>query len=794
MAKAMDWEHLLPSEYVRLVNSTEAGPECTNRRRVGRMRDTYGMKVTDAQGKINIFKALPIRFERLLQVIDKPKFDKAAWEQERDRERRAKIADIGKIPQIPKFIQLPDGTMYPGHKLRDECDASLYRFAEICHPDVLYLPMSDDHWTMVADIETVLDRGGKRAKAYQRGFGKTAWCKLGMEWGGLTGRTDFVFLIGKSESEAYKIQRGIKRAFETNKMIRQLYPEVGYVMHLLSKNPRGNHTYKGEVLKCQQIEDLFVLPYLKGSPSSELVFGCSGIFGGYRGAHFEDSDGNWRRVKHVMLDDPQDDTMARNPETVAKVLSLLRGAIEELGGPGRKMGIVVPCTCIKDGCFASQITDRMGDYADYLGVRQPAMDSLPTCLDPDNELGLPRHWERYVEIRKQELAQGEEEHPMATEYYREHHEEMNHGASVRWRERFEWPHIDALQELMHMYFDKRDEFFAEFQQDPQDKSAAANYLNEQQLAHCFNGLDRGQIPDDVYKLTAAIDLQEDVLYWMVIGWAKDLTGYIIAHGTTPDQPPGRFAHQNVQRRIPNWIAQQDPENAHTWESERELALTLCCDLLLQGFPRDGKNDMIVDTIFVDARWPKVDDLCRRVAATEKYRGIVVPAGGQYVGPNAQAISRKRLQKGQARVDRNCEWYMDNVAVDVDGNGKFVVVKQVEFDANFYRTHVQKALAKNLKKGDGKPKRGRISYHGQRPNKFLASHFAAKSVELKPGNRRDLEVWIPKPNRDQDHWLDTLVMCRIAAEYEGLRLESQEQPRTGSAKTRQVTQADVPFRN
>lgn len=772
---------LNPAEFLRIVNGTELG-QATTRKRLDRMREAHGMRVENAAGKIDLIRVLPVRWDALKKVLGKPKFDKAAWENERDRARRDAQQDIGEIPECSD------------PELAKQCTESLEVYARTIHPRVVHLEWSPDHYTLCKDLQHIIENGGKRAKAYQRGFGKTAWGKIAIEWGIVTGRVPYALFISKNEGEATKIREGMLRRLRTNKKLRALFPRVGWVLWKVSQNPRQVFRYKGDAIKLQRLDDMIVLPVIEGSPASEAILQVSGIEGAVRGSHYDTEDGRTLRPTHILVDDPQDEKMARNPETVKKIVETIEGAVEELSGPDTRLALFMPCTCIKEGCVASIFTDRLVKGA-YLGVRQPALDSMPTCLDPDNALGFKLHWQKYAEIRAEDFAMGDDEHTRATDYYRRHRDEMKHGAEVRWEARIEDPCIDALQFLMNKYLDKPDAFFAEYQQDPVDKSAGANYLNDEQMKHCFNGLGRMQAPPDVTRVVAAIDVQEHVLYWMVVGWADDMTGYILGWGTTPEQPPGQFAHQQVQRRITEHVARLDPENAHTWESERRFAIAKCVDALLEPIPRTDSDteDLRVDTIMIDARWEKIEAECLKLALRPKYRGILIPAGGQFVSPNNVAMARRSLKKGQTRADRSCEWIMDPHAVEVDE--QWHRVKMVEFDANSYRTQVQKGLAKNLKTDGTKKKRGRISFAGRKPQAFLASHLSAKRVELKEGTRRSCEVWINKIGRDQDHWLDDLVMCRVGAEFSGLRLDSDPKPRTGkkSESRKPITQDDIPFK-
>lgn len=774
----MNFSAMSEAEYLAILNTEFE--EATTPSRLRRLKDAYGFRVKTKKGKLNALGIAPIQWRRLWDAIEKSDsgFDKDAYDREQQIARREKLRDIGSIPAVSDPA------------LRAECDAKLEVFLKTAFPKIFHIEWSEDHYQLCDSLQTAIEKGGKRAVAYQRGFGKTQFCIGAIIWGILTGRLPMVMLISKNEEEAAGIQNGIQRRLETNKQLIALYPEICWVMATLRKSAQ-KRSYRGNPIEVKTGE-LLVLPVVeievevdgvkqwRKAPGSEGVIKCCGIeSGSIRGSYYDRSDETTVRPKLVLLDDPQDEKSAKNPDTVKKLIEIIEGAIEGLNGPNERLAIFMPCTCIAPNDLAFQFTDRKKKET-WLGIRQPALESFPTELFKEAEGKTRNLWYQYDAIRREDLALGDDEHKRATLFFVQNREAMIAGASVRWKNRVEPPFVDPVQYLVTKFLSNRASFMAEFQQDPLDTSANVAYLNESQLEEVFNGMDRGFIPEGVERVVCAVDIQEHVLYWKLVAWAPGFTGFISNWGAWPEQPPGRFDHHNVSRKISQEIARLYPGGSFTWIEEREQALRLLCRWLLEPI-RQGERLIQVDAVALDARWEKIEDVCLKIAGEEEFRGRVIPCGGQFVGPNRPSISNKTLEKTQSRVDRECEWVMSSKP-----NGMYFV----EFDADHYRTRVQTGLAKMYAR---KTAPGRISYNGTKGSKFLASHLAAKRVEMMEGQRRTIEHWKNKPGADQDHWLDCLVMCLVMAEHEGMRASgiAAKRPKTRTAVRQVITQADVP---
>jgi len=87
----------------------------------------------------------------------------------------------------------------------------------------------------------------------------------------------------------------------------------------------------------------------------------------------------------------------------------------------------------------------------------------------------------------------------------------------------------------------RDEaaFFAEYQNEPLVPDEEAGLLTAAEIAAKTNGRTRGDIPAETPRLRAAyltmfIDVQQKALYWTLVAWEPNFTGYVVDYGTRPD--------------------------------------------------------------------------------------------------------------------------------------------------------------------------------------------------------------------------------------------------------------------
>jgi len=165
-------------------------------------------------------------------------------------------------------------------------------------------------------------------------------------------------------------------------------------------------------------------------------------------------------------------------------MDTLNGAILNLAGPGQKIAGVMPCTVIRPGDMADQILDR-DKHPTWQGERTKLVYSFPT-----NE----KLWDRYAQIRADSFrndGDGRE----ATDFYREHREEMDAGAIVAWPQRHNTDELSALQHAMNLKLQDERAFWAEYQNEPlPEDEGDTEQLTAEQVAGKTNGHARDEIP------------------------------------------------------------------------------------------------------------------------------------------------------------------------------------------------------------------------------------------------------------------------------------------------------------
>lgn len=677
-------------------------------------------------------------------------FDANAYQREYQARKRAGGREMPPPPECTN------------KRLRRACDRSLYKFGIELFPEVFYLEPSPDHKRLAEQIQAAIENGTKRAIAVQRGFGKTAWCATAVNWATLTGRVDMAMLISGNQDEADVLRDGIVTVLESSERLAEIYPEIPHFFAATSLHgPQLKATYQGKQLKLERRPDVVfpVVPFV-GSEACIRVRGIDSK--GIRGAHHVRTDGKRVRPALVLLDDPQDDDLARSSTEVKKRVAKIKKTIHGLAPPGKSLSVLMPCTPIEKGDLAEAFLD-MSKTPEYQGIRWPAMDAWPDCFNA-TEGNL---WTQYFEILAEDQASGLDSFPNATSFYVSHKTAMSKGAAVRWEARIENHCVDALQSLMNKYAEGRAAFMSEMMMEPEDTEGTTLYLDDDDLARRFNRLNRGQVPPDAKTCTVSIDVQKRLLYWLAIHWTEDRKGFVTDYGTYPKQPRPQFTHLDAPNTMMRHVQRQFGSGL-TWEESLKFCIRRLVDTLA--------SDLAPGVILIDNRWNECRTPVNEVAGEAEYSDILQPAGGLFVGGGEQRISARKMGKGSKRPSTDVEWYFKR---DPEQPPALL------FDANHYRSALQQGLA--TEPGQA----GSVTFFGRIANQTLADHFGAKQMALKEGTKRTIEEWKNKPGRNQDHWLDCAVMNRVALELLGYR-PTATGSRSGGTVTssRKITAADV----
>ncbi|MGI6495278.1 MAG: terminase gpA endonuclease subunit [Kiritimatiellia bacterium] len=592
---------------------------------------------------------------------------------------------------------------------------------------------------MIAKIETAVLRGGLFAMAMPRGSGKTTLAETACIWAMLTGAQQFVCLIGSDAGHARSMLESIKVEFETNERLLDDFPEAVFPIHALERihNRAKGQLCGGKPTRIVWTADEIVLPTVPGSKASGAIIRVAGIESRIRGMKFKRADGRAVRPSLVVLDDPQTDESARSDQQVRARLETLNGAILNLAGPGQKISGIMPCTVIRPGDMADQILDR---------DKHPAWQGERTRLVyvfPSNE----KLWDKYAQIRADSFRNDGDGHE-ATEFYGKYRKEMDAGAVIAWPERHNEDELSAIQHAMNLRLQDERAFWAEYQNQPlPQEEGESDQLNADAIAAKTNGLPRGVVPIGASHLTMFIDVQGKLLFHAVVAWEDDFTGYVVDYGTYPDQQRPVFALREVQKTL----ARVAPGTGLEGSIYAGLE-TLTDAYLAKRWRRDDGAELRIERCLIDANWGQSTDVVYQFCRQSAHAGLIMPSHGRYVGASSVPFSEYKRKKGE-RV--GLHWRVPTV----QGRRQ---VRHVLIDTNYWKSFVHARLAVPM--GD----RGCLSLFGRDAgaHRLLAEQLTAEYRVRTEGRGRVVDEWRMRPEAQDNHWLDGLVGCAVAASIQG----------------------------
>lgn len=742
---AIDIRKLRPVDVCRLVNSTPLGT-VLDERRLYRHRSRAGFRIGDGR-HIDLFRYAAWLVELRHTPRPEPPVDPYAQFRDRARARNAAMSlagrDIGELPAVV-------------NPQRKERAASDFRFfCESYFPLTFHLPWSADHLKVIARIEEAVLHGGLFAMAMPRGNGKTTLAECACIWAVLYGHRDFVCLIGSDEGHASDMLESIKTEFDANELLLEDFPEACFPIQCLDgiANRCSGQLYQGQRTHIGWTAKEIVLPTIAGSRASGAIIKVAGITGRIRGMKYKRPDGRSARPSLVVIDDPQTDESARSLSQCATRESILAGAVLGLAGPGKKIAGVMPCTVIRPGDMADNILDR-DKHPEWNGQRTKMVYTFPA-----NE----KLWQQYAEIRAESLR-AERGLTDATEFYSHHREAMEEGSVVAWEARFNHDELSAVQHAMNLKLQDERAFWAEYQNEPLPEATTSQEdLTAAQIAGKLNRMQRGEVAIGCNHLTMFIDVQQNLLFFVVAAWQEDFTGYVIDYGAYPDQHRPYFTIHDAQPTLSQAARGTGLEGAIYAGLDK-----LTQAYLSREWRRDDGAMLRIERCLVDANWGISTDVVYQFCRQSAHAAVLLPSHGRFVGASGVPFSEYKRRLGD-RLGHN--WRIPNV------QGKRAV-RHVVFDTNYWKSFLYARLAVSM--GD----RGSLSLFGDTPDRhrLFAEHLTAEYRVRTEGRGRTVDEWKIRPSASENHWFDCLVGCAVAASMQGVALPGTES-RSAPKRTR-----------
>lgn len=663
-----------------------------------------------------------------------PKRSPSAYDKHRDqagkRQRAQSTAgrDIGHLPPVRD------------HARKVATSRSFREFCERYFPLKFSLAWSDDHLRMIGRIELAVAGGGLFALAMPRGSGKTTLCEAATLWALLTGRRRFVFLIGSSAEAATACLANLKTELGHNELLLADWPEVCFPISKLEGEARraGGQLYLGKRTRIGWGADELILPTIPGSPASGSLVRVAGITGQIRGAVHTLETGESIRPDLAILDDPQTDDSAKSDTQNAQRLAVVKGAVLGLAGPGKAIAALMPCTVIRTGDMVDQVLDRV-KHPEWHGERTKMVYAWPTRVDL---------WEQYARLRADSLRAGNEGEE-ATAYYAAHRAEMDVGGRVAWPERHLPTELSGIQHAYNLNLRDPAAFAAEYQNEPIIEDEAADRLSADAIAGKVNNHARGDIPGAASRLTAFIDVQQNLLYWALVAWGEDFTGWVIDYDAWPQQPRKYFTLREASPTLADIAKGAGKEGAILAGLK-----ALFPHLLGRTWLREDGAPLQVSLALCDANWGDSTDIVYEACRIAGPRAM--PSHGKGVTASGQPLDAAKPKLGE-RVGQG--WRVPPLR---DGGRK---VRHAIYDSNHWKSFI----AARWRVAVGDP--GSLSLFGDSAgeHRLFSEHQAAEYPVPTEGRGRRVDEWKLPPNKPDNHWWDCLVGAAVAASIDGAKL-------------------------
>jgi hypothetical protein len=666
---------------------------------------------------------------------------------QRSRELTASVADIGALPPVVNPVR------------KEACRYDLFLFLTTYFPNSTGLkPFSEDHRRVIERIQRCILEGGRFVNAVYRGFAKTTISENAALWATLYGHRRFVPIFGADQSAADGIIDSLKRELESNDLLLEDFPEVCYPVRALEGKSQRQHsqTHQGELTHVRWTADRIVFPTIAGSQASGSILCAHGLTSSIRGLKYKRPDGTQQRPDFAIIDDPQTDESAVSLVQVRKRLNIIKKTILKAGSHGKTLAVVINCTVIEPDDLVDQLLDHKKNPA-WQGERIKLVRSWSKHHES--------HWLKdYAELRadydKDDPGSQKLAHERATEFYRQHRDQMDDGCQVSWEHCFDpETEISATQHAYNALIDDGPEVFAsEYQNEPLPQVSTTT-LTAEEIASKINGYERCKVPQDAQKLTAFIDVQKDVLYYTVIAWAENFTGYIVDYGTFPDQKRSSFSLREVRYTL----AKQFPGTG--LEGSLFAGLKALTDQLCVPWTRDDGAKLAIERLLIDANWGDSKETVYNFCRQSPHTAILMPSHGMFIRA-AHTFNQYRAKPGERRGPN---WRIPPLSA-----GK--VVRHAVFNANFWKSFIRNRLTTAV----ADP--GSVSlFKGN--HEMLADHLTSETPITVTAGGNTVEEFILRPSRD-NHLLDCVVGCAVAASIQGVTLachQSQPQPRKRRAR-------------
>jgi len=661
---------------------------------------------------------------------------------ERQRQISAAGREIGDLPPV----------FDPERK--EACSRNLRLFLETYCAPAVRLGWSKDHLELIEALQDVLLHGGQLAVGMPRGTGKTTIVILSILWAIIYGHHRFIALIAATDPKAKKALAALRKQVETNTVLLEDFPEVCFPVRCLKgiTNKQAGQTYQGINTSIQWGKEEIIFPTIEGSPASGALIVVGGITGAIsRGPQHTLDTGEVLRPSVALIDDFQTRESAKSPQQVSDRLDIIEADIAGMAGPDQGIALLATVTVIYPDDGADQLLD-VDKNPDWNGIRKKFL------IRPPDNLEL---WEEYKEHRRQSLRTYRDIR-LATQFYKDHREEMDKGAEVSWENRFRYQtkevdgeeietrEISAIQHAMEWMLVKPAAFASEMQNEPlAGSNNAKGWLSAKEIENKTHGLKRERIPQLLHnstRLVEHLDVHDDLLYWALGALTEEGSCALADYGTYPKQRSRYFQKADCRKTM-----RVAHKGIGVDGAIRASLLKHCKDHLDRTWKgEDGVEEFKLDLLLIDCghKPEVVNSAVIELLKEPAYKGRVMLCRGFGVRASETPFAERRHPKG-TKMGNHCYEPPKKTRLEAP---------RLNVDTNFWKTETQDRWAT----GFGEP--GCLSLFKGGDHQGIAEHQTAEvaSENLSKGRT----VWEFRQLPRDNHWFDNVVNLLAGASYRG----------------------------
>ena len=617
------------------------------------------------------------------------------------------------------------------------------------------LPFSSVHNEYIDDLEYIMKHGGWKAIAMPRGCGKTTIALGFALYALLTGGSFYLVVVSATATQGAANLASIKSWLMHNDRLAADYPEVCEPIRFTKGIPQAMSaiTANGGPVEMKWTAKQMVFPVCprlgdhgESFPalSASAVIECDGITGSLRGRKFDRPDGITARPDLVIPDDPQTDESAKSPEQCRARMNLIKSAIANMGGPGRDVKIILPCTIIENDDLADQATNPDAN-PDFLGQRHSFFHAMPE--------NMPL-WEDYNQVRIEGLA-ARDGGKSATRFYKQNRSEMDKGAQVAWPERHGDGAISGIQWGMNKYFILGVRAFQKEMQNSPIPEEEMIDLKAGRVLECETETAKWRIPFSHLHTIGFIDCNPRTsgLHWAVVAFGEKLAAQVLAYGRYPQK--GSMVPKG---------ASETQEDALLFEGLRKL----CDGLRDREIAASAGGRAKLDLLMIDGgyKFAIVQQFCRQA----RY-------------PFQLAVSRGRASSAYMDAGRDVVKAMSYIHLRKNPKGE----RYLSHNACALREIAQRAFLA----GPDAP--GGIGIHKSPPlhDEFAEQIASQRLTDKGQGTKGILYKWSLRPG-GQDHWLDCIVGAYAGAHWFGIETAGEYSVRRHRSRSRRSSVTSIPI--